>query len=97
MSTKFEPLLPTAPATAYSGEAATRLAAGPGRALDSAAVSAAFVAMASAPAPPPAAACAHGTTQPSVKPTLTLQRDGDRVTHVRVECPCGQVIELECA
>lgn len=67
--------------------------------LDSAAATAAFVALASSPTPAAAAAaaCAHTPAQSSAKPTLTLQRDGDRVTHVRVECTCGQVFELECA
>jgi len=32
----------------------------------------------------------------SLTPTVSLQRDGDRVTHIRVECSCGQVIELAC-
>ena len=87
MSSKFEPLLPSLPSTA-----------GPRRELDSAAVTAAFVALASSPTPAAAAAaCAHTPAQSPAKPTLTLQRDGDRVTHVRVECTCGQVFELECA
>lgn len=29
-------------------------------------------------------------------PQVTLQRDGDRVTRIRVQCSCGQVAELEC-
>lgn len=40
--------------------------------------------------------CAHAGN-PSAKPTVTLQKDGDRVTHIRVQCGCGEVIELECA
>jgi hypothetical protein len=32
----------------------------------------------------------------SGRPTITLERDGDRVTGIRVECACGQVIELAC-
>ena len=86
MSSKFVPLLPTAPASA-----------GPGRAVDSAVVSAAFMALSPSPASQPAGACAHVPVQSSAKPIVTLRRDGDRVTHVRVECACGQVIELECA
>ncbi len=35
----------------------------------------------------------HGTGQP----TVTLQREGDKVVGIRVECGCGQVIELACA
>ena len=33
---------------------------------------------------------AHG------EPTVTLEREGDRVTLIRVHCPCGNVIELAC-
>jgi hypothetical protein len=35
-----------------------------------------------------AAACA--------RPVLTLQRQGDLVSVIRVECSCGQVIDLKC-
>lgn len=31
------------------------------------------------------------------QPVITLQREGERVTSVRVECSCGQVIELACS
>ncbi|MGD1085786.1 MAG: hypothetical protein ABSA47_13700 [Verrucomicrobiota bacterium] len=41
------------------------------------------------PAPSPAL---HDCANPKV----TLQRQGDTVTSIRVECPCGQVIELKC-
>jgi hypothetical protein len=30
------------------------------------------------------------------RPTVTLKRDGDRVTHIRVQCLCGEVIEIAC-
>jgi hypothetical protein len=30
------------------------------------------------------------------QPKLTLQRQGDVVSVIRVECGCGQVIELKC-
>ncbi len=29
-------------------------------------------------------------------PTVSLQREGDRVTQIRVQCACGQIIELAC-
>lgn len=29
-------------------------------------------------------------------PKVTLQREGDRVTHIRLECGCGEVFELAC-
>lgn len=37
---------------------------------------------------------AHGV---SGKPVVTLQREGERVTGIRIECICGQVIELTCS
>ncbi len=40
-----------------------------------------------ASAPP---APAHGD------PTVTLERDGDRITGIRIECSCGRVTELTC-
>jgi hypothetical protein len=30
------------------------------------------------------------------EPKVTLQRDGNRVTSIRIQCTCGQVIELGC-
>ena len=30
------------------------------------------------------------------QPQVTLQRDGNRVTGIRVQCSCGEVIELAC-
>jgi hypothetical protein len=31
-----------------------------------------------------------------VEPRVTLQHDGDRVSSIRIQCGCGQVIELAC-
>ena len=31
------------------------------------------------------------------EPRVSLQREGERVTGIRVECACGQVIELACS
>jgi hypothetical protein len=39
----------------------------------------------------------HATGGRGGKPVVTLERDGERVTGVRIECPCGQVIELACS
>ncbi len=44
----------------------------------------------------PTTSCAHAP-QPNAKPVVTLKKDGDRVTHIRIQCGCGEVIELECA
>ena len=39
---------------------------------------------------------AHATPS-GAGPFVTLQREGDRVTGIRIECHCGQVIELTCS
>lgn len=46
-----------------------------------------------------ASALAHGSGGSAAhgKPVVTLQREGDRVTGIRIECTCGQVIELACS
>ena len=31
------------------------------------------------------------------EPRVTVQRDGDRVAGIRIQCSCGQVIDLACA
>lgn len=30
------------------------------------------------------------------EPRVSVQRDGDRVSHIRVECTCGQVMDVAC-
>jgi hypothetical protein len=30
------------------------------------------------------------------EPRLSVQRDGDRITSIRVQCNCGQTIDLAC-
>ncbi len=41
-----------------------------------------------------------GEPEPSAKtcvpPSVTLQRQGEIVSAIRIECACGQVIELAC-
>jgi hypothetical protein len=41
---------------------------------------------------------AHLPTPPNThgEPSVTLERDGGRVTRIKVQCPCGQVLELAC-
>jgi hypothetical protein len=34
---------------------------------------------------------------PAREPKITLQRDGETVTGIQVQCACGQVIDLSCA
>ena len=35
-------------------------------------------------------------TCPSTQPTLVLDRDGDRITRIRVLCGCGQSVTIKC-
>jgi hypothetical protein len=44
-------------------------------------------------APPNAAGQAHRST---CEPRVTLQREADVIVGIRVECSCGQVIDLKC-
>jgi len=39
-----------------------------------------------------AGAAAHATCEPRV----TVQRDGDRVSLIQIQCGCGQLIEVAC-
>jgi hypothetical protein len=32
----------------------------------------------------------------NLEPRLTLQREGDRISSIRIQCTCGQTIELAC-
>ena len=45
----------------------------------------------------PASAHAHAAAGAAGKPVVTLQREGERITGIRVECVCGQVFELACS
>lgn len=37
------------------------------------------------------------TATASAPPVVTLKREGDLVTGIRIHCACGQVIELACS
>ena len=39
----------------------------------------------------------HAASMGTGKPVVTLQRDGERVAGIRIECVCGQIIELACS
>lgn len=43
-----------------------------------------------AAAPVPAPHVQHGP------PKVTLEKQGDIITHIRIECSCGQITELKC-
>ena len=38
----------------------------------------------------------HGKTGSPCEPRVTMQRDGERISAIRIQCSCGQVIELAC-
>jgi hypothetical protein len=44
----------------------------------------------------PASADQPHNSEACSKPTVTLQREGDAVSGIRIECGCGNVIELTC-
>ena len=43
-------------------------------------------------------ASAHGPTLPTThgEPTMTFERDGERVARIKIHCPCGHDFELAC-
>jgi hypothetical protein len=82
MSDTFTPLVTT---PVSSGEAGMFLL----KVLPQAEAKAVFEPLAGAARPePPAKSCAP--------PSVTLQRQGEMVSGIRIECGCGQVIELAC-
>jgi len=44
----------------------------------------------------PASIHACGQTSSPARPVVTLLREGDQVTRIRIQCACGELIELEC-
>jgi hypothetical protein len=46
-----------------------------------------------------ASGAAPGTSLDSktnCEPRLSLQRDGERITNIRIQCTCGQMMDLAC-
>ncbi len=39
---------------------------------------------------------ANGAEKKTCEPRVTVQRDGNRVTHLRIQCTCGQIMDLAC-
>jgi hypothetical protein len=64
-------------------ESRTEVVAGSGTAI-------AFRPLSQAQAHPPTLPNTHG------EPTMTLEREGNRVTRIKIQCPCGNLIELVC-
>ena len=38
----------------------------------------------------------NGSEKKIGEPRVTVQRDGDRVTHLRIQCTCGMIMDLAC-
>jgi hypothetical protein len=36
------------------------------------------------------------STPPAPEPQIQVKRSGDRITHIQVQCRCGDQIEIEC-
>jgi len=45
---------------------------------------------------PAALGASSGTEKKIGEPRVTVQRDGDRVTHLRIQCTCGMIMDLAC-
>ena len=41
-------------------------------------------------------AALNGAAKKPCEPRVTVQRDGGRVTHLRIQCTCGQIMDLAC-
>lgn len=44
----------------------------------------------------PASLAGGGAEKKIGEPRVTVQRDGDRITHLRIQCTCGQIMDLAC-
>ena len=38
----------------------------------------------------------HGPGPAKCEPRISLEREGDRIRRIHIECSCGQVIDLAC-
>lgn len=65
---------------------------------DNAAAAAGFSALMPGQASPTTTPVSSSTTHihAKSKPVVTLKRNGDQVTHIHIQCACGEVVELEC-
>ena len=79
-----ESFVPLAPAPAESREAAF------------APIDSKGLAPKTAPSAPTAPGAAGTGPEASTKPVVTLRRNGEIVSGIRIQCGCGQVIDLVC-
>jgi hypothetical protein len=82
MPADFIPLVPNRPASNSTAEFKVRI-------LPSSSPSPASV---DKPLP---ASHVHAGKAPA-EPTVTLQKEGDQITGIRIQCSCGQIINLSC-
>lgn len=92
MSTAFVPLFPQVAAKSEIQTDLTRLKV---RTLESG-TSASVSAFAPKPKPGMEVTASCALTHADKTPQISLQRDGDKVVGIRIECSCGQVIQLDC-
>jgi hypothetical protein len=48
------------------------------------------------PSPEPASAGSSPGSDACGRPVITLQRTGDTVSSIRIQCTCGEIIDLSC-
>jgi hypothetical protein len=98
MPSDFVPFLKSGGNSGASG-AGTPSGSAAHSASDNAAAAAGFAALMPGQASPTTAPVSGSTTHVHAKskPVVTLKRNGDQVTHIHIQCACGEVVELECA
>jgi hypothetical protein len=84
------------PANAPGNPAGTGGNGPQGTPASSAADQSTFQNLAAPSAPAPSLSSVTSMDKKLGEPRVTVQRDGDRVTHLRIQCTCGQIMELAC-
>src|SRR5271166_5139172 len=79
-------------------ESFTPLSAVPSASQETTFTSIQFKGLPSRTAPVASASAALARTKPEAcsKPVVTLKRNGDTVSGIRIQCGCGQVVDLAC-
>jgi hypothetical protein len=91
MSAAFVPLLPSVTPKAAPASVGLRV-----KIASPAPGAAASKPPALAPAAASAPLAASAAVSHSDQPAITLQRDGERITAIQIQCACGQLIHLDC-
>ena len=98
MPSDFVPFLKSG-GSSGANSAASESASAVHSARDNAVAAAGFSALVPGQSSPTTTPIASSTTHThtNAKPVVTLKRNGDQVTHIHIQCACGEVVELECA